>query len=54
MAATAAAANTSRGSVEACGGGAGPAGGGMATARAGTYGELAGRPRLLCIYMRMA
>ena len=54
MAITAAVANTSRGSIEAGGGGVGPAGGGTVTARAGTYGEVAGRPRWLCICMRMA
>ena len=54
MAATAVAATKSRGSVEASGGGAGLAGAGMATARAGTYVEVAGRPRWLCICMRMA
>ena len=54
MAATAAAANTSRGSVEDGGAGAGPVGRGTATARAVTYGEVVGRLRWLCICMRMA
>ena len=54
MAATAAAANTFRGSIEADGGGAELVGGGTATARAGTNGEVAGRPRWLCICMRIA
>ena len=54
MAVTVVAANTSRGFVEASGGGAGLAGGGTTMARAGTYVEVAGRPRWLCICMRMA
>ena len=54
MAATTAAANTSRWSIEADGGGVGPVGGGMAMACARTYGEVAGKLRLLCICMRIA
>ena len=45
MAATAAAASTSKGSVGAGGGGAGSARVGAEKALAGTYGEIARRPR---------
>ena len=54
MASTAAATNMFRRAVEAGGGGIGPVRGGTTTAGEGTYGEVAGRPRWLCICIRMA